>query len=112
MDSTHKTNKHSWKLYALLVRDTFGSLLSGGHFFVSAEEQHIVAKGLQVLKRWARTWEPRYFLTDQSAIEKNAVKHTFLGLEAGEQESPYSTALSIVGGRFNGSSRASARDTT
>lgn len=85
MDSTHKTNKHSWKLYTLLARDSFGSWLSGGHFFVSAEEQGIVAKGLCVLKRWAGTWQPRYFLIDQSAIEENAVKQAFRGIEAGEQ---------------------------
>jgi hypothetical protein len=51
MDSTHKTNKHSWKLYTVLVRDAYGSWLPGGHFFVSGEEQVIVSKGLQVLKR-------------------------------------------------------------
>jgi len=85
MDSTHKTNKHSWKLYTLLVRDAFGSWVSGGHFFVSGEEQHTVAKGLQVIKRWARSWQPRYFIIDQSAVEENAVNYAFRGIEAGEQ---------------------------
>ncbi len=73
MDSTHKTNKHGWKLYTVLIRDAFASWLPGGHFFVSGEEQWIVAKGLQVLKRWARAWIPRYFIIDLSAIEENAV---------------------------------------
>ena len=86
MDSTHKTNKHSWKLYTVLVRDSFGSWLSGGHFFVSGEEQVIVGKGLQVLKRWARTWVPRYFTIDLSFTEENAVNRAFPGLPAGEQE--------------------------
>ena len=30
MDSTHKTNKHGWKLSTLLVRNAFGSWLPGG----------------------------------------------------------------------------------
>src|SRR4051794_40237137 len=64
-----KTNKHGWKLYTVLVHDPFGSWLSGGHFFVSGEEQVIVSKGLLVLKRWARTWVPRYFIIDLSSIE-------------------------------------------
>ena len=51
MDSTHKMNKHSWKLYTVLVRNKFNSWLSGGHFFISGEEQEIVAAGLGVLKR-------------------------------------------------------------
>jgi hypothetical protein len=51
MDSAHKTNKHGWKLYTVLVRDSFGSWLAGGHFFVSGEEQVIVGQGRQVVKR-------------------------------------------------------------
>ena len=68
----------------MIVRDAFGSWLPGGHFFVSGEEQRIVAKGLQVLKRWTQTWKPRYILVDQSAIEENVVNHTFPGIVAGE----------------------------
>lgn len=86
MDSTHKTNKHNWKLYTVLIRDAFGSWLPGGHFFVSGEEYGIVTKGLQILKRWAKTWKPRYFIVDLSAIEEKAVNHTFPGLVVGEQE--------------------------
>src|SRR5438270_8041921 len=80
MDSTHKTNKHGWKLYTLLVRDSFGSWLPGGHFIVSGEEQNIVAKGMQVLKRWTQTWKPRYFIIDLSSIE-NVINRTFEGLQ-------------------------------
>src|SRR5437588_12503257 len=86
MDSTHKINKRDWKLYTLLTRNAFGSWLPGGHFFVSGEEQGIIAKGLQVLKRWARSWIPRYFIIDLSSIEENAINRTFPGLAAGEQE--------------------------
>ena len=86
MDSTHKANKHSWKLYIILVRNSFGSWLPGGHFFVSSEEQHIITEGLKILKQWAQTWKPQYFLVDQSAIEENTIKHTFPGIVAGEQE--------------------------
>ena len=85
MDLTHKTNKHDWKLYTLLVRNSFGSWLPGGHFFVSAKEQNIVAKGLQVLKHWVITWRPRYFLIDQSAIEERAINQIFPGIIAGKQ---------------------------
>jgi len=85
MDSTYKTSKHGWKLYTLLLRNTFDSWLPGGHFFVSGEEHDIVAKGIQILKHWASTWKPRYFLIDQSAIEEKAIKNTFPGIIAGEQ---------------------------
>ena len=86
MDPMHKTNNHSWKLYTVLVRDSFGSWLPGGHFLVSGKEQSIVTKGLQVLKRWAQIWKSRYFIVDLSSIEENAIYCTFRGLEAGEQE--------------------------
>lgn len=85
MDSTHKTTKYDWKLYTLLIRNEYGSWLPGGHFYVSGEDKHIVKAGLQQLKLWASNWQPRYFLIDQSAIEENAIKSTFRGIEAGEQ---------------------------
>ena len=103
MDSTHKTNKHNWKLYTLIMRNTFGSWLPGGHFFVSGEEQHIVSKGLQVLKRWASSWQPRYFLIDQSAIEENAVNDAFPGINAGEQNINIYTVPGIVEEPWNAS---------
>lgn len=86
MDSTHKTNRHGWKLYTVITRNSFGAWLPGGHFLVSGEEQTIVAKGLLVLKRWARVWVPRYFIIDLSAIEENAVNRAFPGIQVGEQD--------------------------
>jgi hypothetical protein len=58
-------------------------LASWRHFLVGGEEQNIVAKGLQALKRWAQAWKPHYFIVDLSSIEEN---RTFRGLQAGEQE--------------------------
>ena len=112
MDSTHKTNKHGWKLYIVLVRDLFGSWLSGGHFFVSGEEQVIVSKGLLALKRWARTWVPRYLIIDLSSIEENAVSHAFPGLQQASKRSAYSTAPSIAERPSSETCKATARAAT
>jgi hypothetical protein len=65
----------------LVVRDSFGSWLPGGHFLVSGAEQNIVAKGMQVLKQWTQTWRPRYII-----VEENAINHTFRAPQAVEQE--------------------------
>lgn len=86
MDSTHKTNKWDWRLFTLYVRDNVGSWCVGGHFFVDSEDSDIVTEALKIIRRFSPDWCPRYFLPDQSAVEANAVKKVFRGLEAGEME--------------------------
>ncbi|CAB4393486.1 unnamed protein product [Rhizophagus irregularis] len=56
------------------------------HFFVSKEESETVAAGLKAIRQFAHCWNSRYFLSDQSNIESNAIKMAFLGLKNGEQE--------------------------
>ena len=90
---------------------SFGSWLSGGHF-VSGEEQVIVSKGLLALKRWARTWVPRYLIIDLSSIEENAVSHAFPGLQQASKRSAYSTAPSIAERPSSETCKATARAAT
>ena len=47
MDSTHQTNKLSWLLYTLMVRDEYGSWIPGAHMMTAREDSDIVAVGLR-----------------------------------------------------------------
>lgn len=47
MDSTHQTNKLSWLLYTLMVRDEYGSWIPGAHMMTAREDSDIVAIGLR-----------------------------------------------------------------
>lgn len=85
MDATHGTNKHDWRLFTLYIRDKFGCWNVGGHFFVSHEDMPAVAKALKTVREFAPHWEPRYVLTDDSAVEVGSVHSAFPGISRGEQ---------------------------
>lgn len=90
MDATHKTNWLGWLLYTIVVCNQYGSWLPVAQFVTSDGDGDIVAAALQTLKRWCKEvnykWQPRYILTDDSAVEQKAVKLAFRGLIDGEQE--------------------------
>jgi hypothetical protein len=86
IDSTHKTNKYDWRLFTLYVRDNHSSWDVGAHFFVSNEDSDTVAEALKIIRRFVCSWEPRYFLSDQSNVEANGIAIAFPGLLKGEQE--------------------------
>src|SRR6185369_16891224 len=86
MDSTHKTNKHDWRLFTLYVRNGYGCWNVGAHFFVSDENSETIAEALRIIRKKCPRWIPRYFLLDQSSTEANSIKQVFPGLSGGEQE--------------------------
>ncbi|KAI9095486.1 hypothetical protein DFS34DRAFT_625925 [Phlyctochytrium arcticum] len=91
LDSTHKTNIYDWRLFTVMVRDKHGSWIPAGQFYTSIENACAVNGGLQTLRDMVSaggfgTWQPRYFLIDQSHVEKNGIHKTFRGMEAGEEE--------------------------
>ena len=57
---------------------------------MESECSDMITKGLLTLKYWCQTdnkpWTPRYFLIDDSHIERNGIKGAFRGLSIGEQE--------------------------
>ncbi|KAI9095281.1 hypothetical protein DFS34DRAFT_687064 [Phlyctochytrium arcticum] len=91
LDSTHKTNKYDLRLFTTLVRNKFGSWIPAGQFYVSVENGESVHQGLQSLRSMiaalgGKVWQPRYIQIDQSNIERNGIKKTFRGMQAGEEE--------------------------
>ena len=58
IDSTHKTNKHNWRLFTLYIRDGCGCWNVGGHFFVSKENAETVTAALKIIQTFALRWSP------------------------------------------------------
>ncbi|KAF8950179.1 hypothetical protein BGZ46_004691 [Entomortierella lignicola] len=83
--STHNTNRHGWRLFALYIRDNYGAWCIGAHFFVSAEDQRTVTKALKIIRRFQPRWEPRYMLCDQSSVENRSINLAFPGIKKGKQ---------------------------
>ncbi|RHZ51439.1 hypothetical protein Glove_478g118 [Diversispora epigaea] len=86
IDSTHKTNKHDWRLFTLYIRDSYNCWDVGAHFFVSNEDSDTIAEALKIIRNICKNWIPGYVLMDQSNIEANSIKKVFPGLKAGENE--------------------------
>ncbi|RHZ85314.1 hypothetical protein Glove_67g30 [Diversispora epigaea] len=84
--STHKTNKHDWRLFTLYIRDSYNCWDVGAHFFVSNEDSDTIAEALKIIRNICKNWIPGYVLMDQSNIEANSIKKVFPGLKAGENE--------------------------
>ncbi|RHZ86811.1 hypothetical protein Glove_44g33 [Diversispora epigaea] len=86
IDSTHKTNKHDWRLFTLYIRDSYNCWDVGAHFFVSNEDSDTIVEALKIIRNICKNWIPGYVLMDQSNIEANSIKKVFPGLKAGENE--------------------------
>ena len=84
-DSTHKTNTWGHNMFSFLVRNEEVLWIPGAHCVVERGNSEILAYALQTFKKWCG-WQPRYVLTDDSAVEQRVVRCAFPGLPAGEQE--------------------------
>uniref|UniRef100_U9T134 FAR1 domain-containing protein n=1 Tax=Rhizophagus irregularis (strain DAOM 181602 / DAOM 197198 / MUCL 43194) TaxID=747089 RepID=U9T134_RHIID len=62
------------------------TLIDSTHKTNSKEDSVTIAEGLKIVRRFARHWSPRYFLSDQSNIESNSIRMAFPGLKNGEQD--------------------------
>lgn len=76
IDSTHKTNQLEWKLFTLIVRDTYACWLPVAHALVSNEFGELIAEFLLVIKQWT-TWNLRHVLSDDSAAKIKAFRLAF-----------------------------------
>ena len=89
MNSTHKVDALDWHLFTIIIRNEYGSYLPCAHMVFSNEDGNIIAEFLRTIKTWCGGrggWQPRYFLTDDSAAEQRAVTLAFWGLIDGEME--------------------------
>jgi len=58
MDSTHETNRFSWRLVNVVFRNGHGVWLPGFHILVKNENSVTLTAGLRVAKESLRRWKP------------------------------------------------------
>ena len=95
LDATHDTNWLQWQLYTILVRDSSCSWIPAGHTLTATQDSEVLQRALVQLKVWCggssllsslgfwSEWDPQYAVTDDSAVEKKAIREAFPGLSAG-----------------------------
>lgn len=77
MDSTHKTNTWHWRLFTLTVRDRHGCYIPAAQFLVEREDSMSVGEALKALRVECLSWEPLYFVLDDSMVEQNGILAAF-----------------------------------
>ena len=95
LDATHDTNWLGWKMYTILLRDSVSSWVPAAHILTATQDANVLSRGLVQLKVWCggntradwygfhSRWDPHYIVTDDSNVEKKAVRDAFPGLAAG-----------------------------
>jgi hypothetical protein len=77
-DSTNKFNVHWYNLFTFMCRNQSAIWIPGAYCLLEVENSDILSTALQYIYRWNNsTWKMHYPLTDNSAIEKAAVKKAF-----------------------------------
>ena len=76
LDATYKTSKYSMPLFFLVVRTNVG-YKPVAEFVCESETTKSIAEALDILKTWNPQWTPKYFMTDYSEQEIQALAQVF-----------------------------------
>ena len=74
MDAIYRTNKYGFPCFFLVVKTSLGTGQVVGTIIPQYETTELIAEGLKILKSWNPDWIPKYFMTDKSAQELDAIK--------------------------------------
>ena len=80
IDATHKTTRYDLALFFVCVRTNVGYMVIA-EFIVQAETSELIPEALNVLKPWNPGWDPKYFMSDYSEAEHDALEHSFPGVK-------------------------------
>ena len=73
MDATYKTTKYALPLFFLCVHTNVGYKVTA-EFICQYEDSSSIAEALSVIQSWNPTWKPKYFMTDYSTCEIDAIE--------------------------------------
>ena len=80
MDATYKTTKYALPLFFLCVHTNVGYKVIA-EFICQYEDSSSIAEALSVIQSWNPTWKPKYFMTDYSTCEIDAIEARFPGAQ-------------------------------
>ena len=80
IDATYKTTRYDLALFFVCVRTNVGYMVIA-EFIVQAETSELISEALNVLKSWNPGWHPKYFMSDYSEAEHDALEKSFPGVK-------------------------------
>ncbi len=75
-DEMYKTMRYSLPLFFICVRTNVNYQVVGG-FIVQSKTKNKILAGIEVIKSWNTTWQPRFFMTDFDEKEIDALEESF-----------------------------------
>lgn len=78
LDATYRTTRYALPLFLLAVKTNVDYQVVAS-FIVQHETADPIAETLNILKDWNPSWNPKFFMTDLSEQEINAVEEVFPG---------------------------------
>ena len=78
LDATYRTTRYALPLFFLAVKTNVDYEVVAS-FIVQHETADPIAEALNILKDWNPSWNPKFFMTDLSEQEINAVEEVFPG---------------------------------
>lgn len=76
VDATYRTSKYALPLFLVVVRTNVG-YKPIAEFICENETTSAISEALYILKQWNVEWEPKYFMTDYSEQEFQALQLVF-----------------------------------
>ena len=76
IDATYKTTCYELPLFFICVR-TNVSYSVVAEFIVQSENAENIQEALTILTQWNPEWNPRFFMSDYSEAELNAIEAVF-----------------------------------
>ena len=73
MDAIYKTTKYGFPCFFLVVKTSLGIGRVAATIIPQYETTEMIKEGLQILKLWNPQWKPKFFMTDKSSQELEAV---------------------------------------
>ena len=80
IDATYKTTRYDLALFFICVRTNVGYMVVAEFITQSETAEHIL-EALLILKSWNQDWQPKFFMSDYSEVEHDALEQAFPGIK-------------------------------
>ena len=76
LDATYRTTRYSLPLFFLVVKTNVDYQVVGS-FVTQSERMDAIKEAIGILKEWSPNWKPKFFMTDFSEEEIQAIEETY-----------------------------------
>ena len=80
IDATYKTTRYDLALFFICVRTNVGYMVVAEFITQSETAEHIL-EALLILKSWNQDWQLKFFMSDYSEAEHDALEQAFPGIK-------------------------------